>query len=128
MTSVYQHKTMFAVSVQYHLGLKEKYFVFPKPYCTSTLFSSTTGKPTAVRVRPLPTQEEEEEEEEATTGLEEEVETGEEATEASEEGEAPQAADPVTDMARGGGTTTGPGIRTLTTGEGEEGREVRLCC
>ena len=119
---------MFAVSVQYHLGLKEKYFVFPKPYCTSTLFSSTTGKPTAVRVRPLLTQEEEEEEAEATTGLEEEEETGEEATEAAEEGAGPPAAAQGTDTDREGGTTTGPGIRTLTTGEGEEGREVRLCC
>ncbi len=118
---------MFAVAVQYHLGLQKKYY--PKTYCTSTLFSSTTGKPTAVRVRPLPTQEEgEEEEEEATTGLEEEEETGEEGAEAAEEGEGPPAAAQVTVTARGGGTTTGPGIPTLTTGEGEEGREVRICC
>ncbi len=63
----------------------------------------------------------------ATTGLEAEEETGEEGTEAAEAGEGPPAAAQGTDMARGGGTTTGPGIRTLTTGE-EEGREVRLCC
>ncbi len=121
---------MVAVAVQYHLGLQKKYFTYPKTNCTSTLFSSTTAKPTAVRVRPLPTQEEGEEEEEAgaTTGLEEEEETGEEATEAAGEGAGPQAADPVMDTDRGGGTTTGPGIRTLTTGEGEEDREVRLCC